>query len=341
MSARGAGGRRSAISINTYIRRMTTTLLPAAVGIDVSKDTFTAAFDESRVQEFPNTEDGVGEFLACARTHGLTRETLIGMEPTGVYHIDLCLYLKAYGVHPVLINPLIVRRYGQLSLRKTKTDPTDARTVRKAVQNGEGYPFSDTRETVALRAVVAERSGLAELKQSLKTRRHAHVVRSEAARGACPDLYAPVLREVETRIRQAEKTMRQYETDTQQLLQSIPGIGPTAAATLVAVIGDPHRFDTAAQFIAFVGLDPSRYQSGTSIDSNGAISKRGNAALRSLLYHCAFMASYRDAEFAAYYRRKRAEGRHHVEAVCALERKLCTRIFAVWRRGTPFVSTDT
>jgi len=67
-------------------------------------------------------------------------------------------------------------------------------------------------------------------------------------------------------------------------LQSIPGIGPIVAATLIASIGDPSYFKNGRQLSAWIGLTPLQYASGEK-SRMGKISKRGNRNLREMLIH--------------------------------------------------------
>lgn len=67
-----------------------------------------------------------------------------------------------------------------------------------------------------------------------------------------------------------------------RLLQSIPGIGPVFALTILAEAGDLRRFGHHRQFLKFCGLDLAKSQSGTS-RGREQLSKRGNRRLR-----CAF-----------------------------------------------------
>lgn len=304
-----------------------------AVGIDVAKDTFMAA-DNAQIRKFPNSEAGVREFLSWVEP---TRDTAIGLEATGVYHLTLCLTLVSYGYQPILINPTVVKRYTPLSVRPTKTDRVDAVAIRDAVAAGAGYPFVDTEETVALHALIATRSGLCATRQALKGRMHAHQKRQEAVGIPLPDYHRPVLKAVDEQIAAIEAQLASYAPDTQALLRSIPGIGKTTAAVLVSVVGDISRFPTHDQFVAFVGIDPTVHESGTSVSGRRSITKRGNTTLRHMLYQCAFVAVRNDTEFAHYYTKKKREGKHHKAIIIALERKLCARIYAVWTRGTPFV----
>jgi len=130
--------------------------------------------------------------------------------------------------------------------------------------------------------------------------------------------------------------MNDYEPETQALLRSIPGVGQTTAAVLVAFIGNIHRFETPEKLVAYIGLDSRVFQSGTSVHGKGYMSKRGNVYLRHILFNAAFIAKRRNPELAAYFLKKTGEGKHYFSALCAVERKLVHLIYAVWKRGTPF-----
>src|SRR5262249_19732320 len=67
-------------------------------------------------------------------------------------------------------------------------------------------------------------------------------------------------------------------------LQSIPGIGPYVAASLIGEIQDMARFDSSKALIAFTGLDPKVRQSGHSLNSMGSLSNRGSPHLRRSLF---------------------------------------------------------
>ena len=73
------------------------------------------------------------------------------------------------------------------------------------------------------------------------------------------------------------------KADYQRLL-TIPGVGPVIAATLMGTVPDPDSFKNGRQLAAWLGLTPSQYSSG-SVNRMGAITKRGNSALRRLLIH--------------------------------------------------------
>jgi transposase len=79
------------------------------------------------------------------------------------------------------------------------------------------------------------------------------------------------------------------------------------------------------------------HQSGTSINGKGYISKRGNKILRTRLYNAASVAVLRSNMFKDFFEKKRAEGKPYKVALCATMNKMTHVIYAVWKRGTPFV----
>ena len=108
------------------------------------------------------------------------------------------------------------------------------------------------------------------------------------------------LREVR---RQVDKLMQQVKIvcrgfEAYELLQSIPGFGPYIAALVLAVIGDPGRFNNRKQVRRLAGLDLCASRSGKKSDNvKTVISKRGDADLRFGLYQAALIASNSNDDF--------------------------------------------
>jgi len=146
-----------------------------------------------------------------------------------------------------------------------------------------------------------------------------------------------LLKTLEETLKQTQKRLRSTHTGTQKLLQSIPGIGPTCSSALVAHIGNISRFSRPEKLVAYIGLDCRVHQSGSSIHGKGFLTKRGNPVLRSLLFNAAYVARQHNPDLKAFFEKKKAEGKHHFTATCAVERKLIHIIYAVWKRRTPFV----
>ena len=107
------------------------------------------------------------------------------------------------------------------------------------------------------------------------------------------------------------------------------------AAIVSTETGGFSRFPTSTQFKAYVGIDPKVTQSGGSLKT-GKITKRGNAHLRTAFYLAAQVARCHDPELKEFYQKKKAEGKPTRSAIIAVARKLCERVFAIVKRGTPY-----
>lgn len=303
------------------------------IGIDVSKDTFHAAFDDVRVEVFKNTKAGIKKFMGQIET-----DAVIGCEATGVYHLLLCETLRSAGCNVRVVNPLIAHRMMGGTLRNVKTDKHDALAIRRILLTGLGYAYTDTPEVVALKMLVQEREALSKMQSMLKHRIHAHDIRAHATGLDIHDSFTGPQKLLAYEMKEIEKKMSRYAPHTQALLRSIPGVGKVTAAALVAQVGDIKRFTTPEKLVAYIGLDARVHESGTSIHGKGYISKRGSRYLRHVLFNAAFIAKRRNPELNRFMEKKLSEGKHYFKALCAVERKLVHLIWAVWTRGTPFES---
>jgi len=121
-------------------------------------------------------------------------------------------------------------------------------------------------------------------------------------------------------------------------LHTIPGIGPILAAAIFAEVGDISRFGSdPARLVAYAGIDPSVKQSGNFLGSQNRMSKRGSPYLRRSLWLAASVAYRFDPVLAAFYQKKRDEGKPHMTAIGAVARKLTYIVFAVLRDKKPYV----
>jgi len=105
------------------------------VGVDISKDFSTAqGVDKNRKKlfylRFAMNAVGFSELLkAMIKFTEHITEITVAMESTGCYHINLFSFLSSEGVACVVVNPLLITNFARLSLRKTKTDKKDAKTI--------------------------------------------------------------------------------------------------------------------------------------------------------------------------------------------------------------------
>jgi len=154
-------------------------------------------------------------------------------------------------------------------------------------------------------------------------------------RFACQDIRTlkQRLRELEGDI---EKTLDRHEVG--KLLVTIDGIGPQTAARIVATVGDPARFSSAAALAAYVGVVPGLKHSGKHTPMRAPLSPIGHAALRSALWMPVLGAVRRNPWLRAFYARLRAAGKLPKVALIAAMRKLLHAVYSVAKHRRPFVA---
>lgn len=139
-------------------------------------------------------------------------------------------------------------------------------------------------------------------------------------------------------IQMIEEFVDEHHNDDIELLTSIAGVGKDSASSFLTEIGDISNFETHKQIIAYMGTDPAVYQSGTSVNIRGSISKRGNSHLRRTIWHMARAATVWNETLKSYYDKKRNEGKTFKQSVIAVANKLIRIIFSMLKNRTKFES---
>jgi len=115
------------------------------VGIDISKGWFDVSWEEEGREEQQRYSQDVAGYAA------LVAATPVGsvyvMEATGVYYLRLASYLHARGRQVAVVNPLVIRRYGQMKLLRAKTDAADARLI---MAYGQSVTLAEWRPAAAV-----------------------------------------------------------------------------------------------------------------------------------------------------------------------------------------------
>lgn len=308
------------------------------LGFDVAKDHHDVALTNKSGQlkqrwYIPNSMPDVTQLLSEVQKRH-TR-LAIGCEATGSYHLTVVRSALQLGIRCYVLNPLTTKQYTKSTVRGRKTDLDDALSIARLVGRGEGNVASKDTLSVARSYV----------RLATKAKHHIHALRLENTYlqelGVMTDPgYQVVVDQLELLVLSLrELALQDVNQKDVQLLTSLVGIGPTLATSLAAEIGDIHRFSKPKQLVAYAGLDPRVRQSGTVLNRNTKLTKRGSAELRNSLFLAANIARQHDPELKAYYQKKRNEGRTYTEATVATARKVSNRIFAVLSRGTPYVKS--
>jgi transposase len=142
-----------------------------------------------------------------------------------------------------------------------------------------------------------------------------------------------------TQIEMYDDEIRRLMDQLDSPILSLPGIGYTLGAMILSEIGDIKRFSSPAKLLAFAGLEPSVYQSGKFNPASGKMVKHGSPFLRWALLQAATYAPAFSITFAAYYDKKRLEGKSPSVAHSHVAKKLVRVIFSLLSRNVSFVDS--
>jgi transposase len=318
------------------------------LGIDVSKATLHGALekpgepDKALQKAVPNTPAGCQALLDwCQRQASCTVSELHAvLEATGPYHEVALVTLSAAGVTVSLVNPKQVKDFaGSLGLT-AKHDRQDARVLARFGRERQPRPWQPPAPAYQHLQALLKRLAAVEQDLQREQNRQEKVLAGSPAAPVAASLTRTIqfLEEERDRLRQAINEHIQQDPQLQQeraLLESIPGIGPTNSALLVALF-QGQRFADAAEAAAYVGLIPTTHESGQSVRKKPHLSKRGPALIRAKLYLAAVVAKRHNPDVRALYERLVARGKSKLAALGAAMRKLVHICFGVLKHQTPY-----
>ena len=311
------------------------------VGIDVAKaELVVATLPDGGGWTVPNTAEGQAALVE--RLQPLA-PLLIVCEATGGYEAAMVASVAAAGLAIVVVNPRQVRDYGRASGLLAKTDRLDARLLARFAQH--------VRPAVRDAAVPDEAR---ELLQALLLRRRQvlEMLTAERVRllQATGRVRQPVRRRLKHHIRFLERELHEADGELDQairqsplwqeaedLLRSVPGVGPVLARTLLGDLPELGRL-SRREIAKLVGVAPLARDSGTW--RGRRITWGGRAHVRRVLYMAALVATRRNPVLAAFYQQLVARGKPKKLALVATMRKLLTILNAMLKAHTRWVAPD-
>ena len=305
------------------------------IGIDISNDVFDCTMpygDRVVRRQFSNTPADYRQFAKW----GLRQATAaqVCMESTGVYHLQLALYLDEHPDFQVmLVNPCAARRFIQAHMVRAKTDAIDADGVLLYLQKMPWRPWSAPKELVLQLQSIAHR--MSQLEKEITRER----CRLHAARQAGPHTGA-AQQDIQAHIKQLQRRLQSMKTRASQvigrdeqlaedvrIIDTAPGFAELSATKLLAELSPlPHDM-RPEQWVAHAGMDPRPSESGTSMHPPRHISKQGNARIRAALFMPALVAVQHDPHVKAYYQKMLASGKPKMLALNAVMRR---QLHALW-----------
>ena len=306
------------------------------IGIDVSKATLDVAVSPTGdAWQTDRTPAGLSSLVD--RVQALSPERIV-LEATGGYEIVVAAALATSHLPVVIVNPRQVRDFARATGQLAKTDRIDAQVLAHFAEaiRPEVRPLPDAT-TRALSVLVTRRRQLQEMLTAEQNRLLA---------AAIQDGPEPVREQLAEHIDWLRRQLKQLDDElTQQvrsspvwrareeLLRSIPGIGPIVSATLLSQLPELGQLDRKA-IAKLVGVAPLSHDSGT-VHGRRRI-WGGRAAVRAALYMAALVATRYNPPIRTFYKRLLAAGKPKKLALVACMHKVLLQANAVLRTTTPW-----
>jgi transposase len=385
------------------------------IGIDVSKSKHNCYLVDSEGAVYENNlqiQNDINGFkilsqkitsICQAQNH---KKVKIGLESTGHYSINITNYLYSEGFEVILFNPIITNNNRKSNtLRKTKTDKTDAKVIATMLFTDDSKSYSPiSYQIIELKSLTRHRHRMVSQRSKFKlsfTRlitivfpelpKHVYSIHQKSSkalllklptakdianchltkltnllkkssRGKYSREKAIELKNIAAKsigssnratafeLKQTIKFIQYFDSEIKIIDQkikelmdeintpviTISGIGYTLAATIIAEIGDFHRFAKPSKLVAFAGLDPSVCQSGKYNATHTMMVKRGSKYLRWAILQAAKTVAIQDKTFKNYLNKKLSEGKHYFVALSHVGKKIIRVIYHLLKKNISF-----
>jgi len=304
---------------------------PCYVGIDVAKAWLDVGVRPSGAQwRAANAE---AELPTLVEHLGRLAPQVIVLEATGGYERAIVAALAAAGLPVAVVNPRQVRHFAQATGKLAKTDVLDAHVLAHFAEAVHPQPRPLTDEaTQRLAALLERRSQLVAMLTAEKNRHQQSL--------------ASVRPLIEAHIAWLEQALDQLTQDLdhtlhasplwrerEDLLRSVPGVGPILALTLLAELPELGML-AHKQLAALVGVAPLNRDSGSSRGTR--VIWGGRARVRAALYMSTLSAVRYNPVLRAFWTQLREQGKPPKVALVACMHKLLTILNAMLKRQAPW-----
>lgn len=318
------------------------------IGIDVSKLTIDVTIHSTQAySKFENEPKGYKSLLRWVKknTDFTSQETLFVFEHTGLYSFNIANFFTDKKLHFVMVPGLEIKR--SLGITRGKDDRVDSKVIARY-----GYRLRDeiqptilpTEELRSLKSLlslretkVKQRAGdkatLREYKRVYDRKENQTVF--EVLESSIEDMTVLILKlekELQKIIKSDSKLEEQF-----RLLKSIKGVGDQIALYTIVYTEGFTKFKSHRQYASYCGVAPFPNSSGTSLRGRTKVSNLANKKLKSLLDLGAKSAIQHNKEIQLFYERRLEMGKNKMSTINIVRNKLIARMFAVIKRGTPYV----
>ena len=303
------------------------------IGIDISKLTFDVAIlnekEKYNHHKFSNDEDGFEKLIQL-----LNQESdVCVMEASGPYYLKLATYLSDNKISVSVVNPLVIRRFSQMRMSRTKTDKKDAKIIADygraetpdLWEPEEDYILELRQMQAYTEQLNKSRTGFLRQQEAFKQ----NPINAVAMNESLQNMIDTLERELAIIEFKMIELVSQHHHKLFEQLNSIPGIGRKTAMQLIVISGGFTKFENAKQLCSYVGLSPRIFESGTSVKGKSRICKMGMSRIRAMLYVCSWTAKKNNKACKELYDRLVERGKPKKLALIAVVNKLLKQAFVV------------
>ena len=299
------------------------------VGIDVSKEWFDVAVRPGH-ESWRGSQDEAG---VAALTDRLlqVRPRLVIMEASGGYERLITAVLGAAGLPVAVVNPRQVRDFARSMGRLAKTDRIDAEVIAHFGQAADVEPRPlASEDALELEALVTRRRQIVRMRAAEQVRRQQTLPVVQVCIDRVLALLKQELKEIDNDL---SKRLRETPIwrEREELLRSVPGVGPTLTFTLVAEMPEMGTL-TRRQIAALVGVAPLARDSGKQRGARTCWGGRAN--VRAALYMPTLAAVRCNPVLRAFHDRLVEAGKPKKVVLTACMRKLLTILNAMVKNNT-------
>jgi transposase len=301
------------------------------VGIDVSKGQLdVAAYISKKQWQFINDDSGIHQLLGDLKPLSVA---LAVVESTGGYETPVAHALQKAGIACAVVNPREPRDFAKATGKLAKTDKIDAYILSHfaAVIQPETRPLSD-EQNQDLEAILSRRRQVMEMLIAEKNRLY---LARKLVRKAIKAHIAFLEKELEQMNMELKGKIEEspVQREKYNLLQSVPGVGPNLAATILIELPELGKLNRR-QIAALVGVAPLNHDSGKKRGKRSPWG--GRPQVRSALYMATLVASRFNPVISEYYKRLCGFGKVKKVALVACMRKLLIILNSILKNHIPW-----
>jgi len=324
------------------------------VGIDTHPSEHTALainrFEEEQGQiRFDNTKDGINQFLLwLGGIKTQSEDTIIGIEGGAGMQYELLRQILTSYANVYEVNPLYTKQRRSFGTRADKSDPFDAKLIAEVLTKKSAELPRITKDQLSSKRLILKKivwfyEEVTLQGARLKTQVNQVKTQYELCSNAQEKkILGQIVKDQNRTLTQIRKQQKKLEGNLKILLEAagdnnlltIPGIGVTLSAKIIAHSGGITRFRSIDKFIKYSGIAPTEKSSGKT--KRYIKNTKGNRKLNSAFYLAALGQVNWNPKAKEYYEKKIREGKSKKQAlVCVMKRIACI-VYGMLRSGEPY-----